>query len=135
MTQPIDYVEALDKLKFYLTRMIADDFDRYEEENNINIYEKNKTLFDGTYFIHYLLMYNIAYKNYMFIYNHISEEDLINLIEKNDLGKYYFNVRKVNYGSVFVSTLKNHYFQTFGVKIKNLKDKIIEAKLNLNHLE
>ena len=113
MTQPIDYVEALDKLKFYLTRMIADDFDRYEEENKIDIFAKERNnSFDIFYHLNYRVIRTIVEKNLDFTIHNIEDNDIENIVKINKL--YCIKIGDgIEPNETLKSNLKRHFIKCF----------------------
>ena len=121
------YKEALKRLRFDYCRMVSDDFDRYEEGHNINIYEKfhengdiskinealnlyeyfgEKSGLDKT-FRYSNEIYQIIRNNFKYIANSIEDEELRKLVLIN---KLYYNEK---YSRQTLSQFEN-YCKIFG---------------------
>ena len=135
MTEQIDYKEAWKNLLFDFSRMIVDDFDRFEQENNINIFEISDNIlsvYDYYYknifyrFKHHEQITRIVIKNVDYILKNINLQDIKNLVTINNLRIKNIEFKVSNYSAILYFKIKEHFYLPFLLDDHKLNSCIIK---------
>ena len=126
MSEQIDYKEAWKNLLFDFSRMVVDDFDRYEKENNMNIYEMLDYSHPNRFFRykHRKLIMKIVKKNADYILRKIEIRDIKQLVKINKLKA---NCAEYNfYSEILAHQIRENFYKIYSMDMYKLNLSIID---------